>query len=87
MITYVVKYKRQSDWFWRTIHNVTGDAIQDGGAGMRSFVCADEARHEVPMAGTVFWFSKERMDVIKENARIEQERAQREPARGATNGE
>jgi len=65
-MTYKVKYKTFNQWFWRTVKNVSGDAV-DNQMQMRILILNDESRVEVPFAGTTFKFSKERFIVIKKN--------------------
>lgn len=61
---YTVKYKR--GLFWKTLNNV----IEDGffkDSKVRFFVLESGESIEIPVVGTLFWFSKERADIIKKN--------------------
>lgn len=66
MTTYLVKYKRPGQLFFRRIRRVKGDwGINDH--AIRCFETADGRRFEVPTDGTVFVFGRERLQVIAEN--------------------
>jgi hypothetical protein len=63
-MTYTVKYKLFRMWRWRKLRGVVADGIE---GGARWFVLDDDSRIEIPTEDTRFWFSRERMDVIKAN--------------------
>jgi hypothetical protein len=75
-MTYTVRYRREGQWFWRKLHRVKGDGFIEAGTH-RFFICEDETRHELPIAGTVFEFSNGRFLSIKQ--RIERETGQKLP--------
>jgi len=65
-----VKYKRSKSLFWKKIKNVVGDStltINDSKINYRVFFLEDNTRMEIPLTDTVFVFSKERFDLIKQN--------------------
>jgi len=62
---YSVKYRFSGQWFWRTMKNVKGDGIIEGG-NSRFFILADETRIEIPVS-CEFCFSSKRFEVIKSN--------------------
>lgn len=73
---YSVKYKKSGQWFFRTIKNIKGDGICEGGAGSRFFILEDETRIELPCS-CHFIFSKDRFNFIK--AMIESQAGQSIP--------
>lgn len=66
-MTYEVKYKLKDSWFFKSIKNVKGDLVSPDISNLRIFICDNEDRFEVPIEGTVFWFSKDRFLLIKRN--------------------
>lgn len=69
-MNYTVRYKIQYSLFWKTIPNVKGDGIMTSETNYpaRFFITSDEERIEVPIPGTIFWFSKERYaSIVKKN--------------------
>jgi len=76
---YFVRYKLKSQWFWRTIKNVTGDASFISGdkdhLPYRVFFLEDHSRVELPMEGTQFKFGPGRHFTILKN--MEKESGQR----------
>lgn len=67
LIKYIVRYRPQGAWFWRSIKNVVGDAC---GPVNRCFALEDGRRFEIPLTA-LFEFSKEREDNIRANMRKE----------------
>ena len=61
---YTVKYKR--GLFWKTLKNVVEDGFFKDSKS-RFFVLESGESYEIPAPGTIFWFSKERENVIKKN--------------------
>ena len=76
---YTVKYRLSNFWFWRTLRHIVCDFKLDGSTrdskgkpapwpfAVRVFDDVDGNRFEIPMAGTEFIFSGERMEVIRRN--------------------
>ncbi len=63
---YTVKYKRQNQWFFRTIKNVKGDGfiVENGVVVSRFFLTEEEDRIEVPV-DAIFTFDKGRFFSIQ----------------------
>ena len=58
---YTIKYKR--GFLWRTLNNVVADGyFQDVRA--RYFVLDDDSVIEIPVKGTIFYFSPERAKFV-----------------------
>lgn len=70
MICYTVKYRKLGSWFWRTIKNVEGDALNQDGKRI-SFFKDDGTKIEIPIEGIELYFSKERFKAIQYQAEIE----------------
>ena len=58
---------------------MTGDGISESKIGFRWFYLQDNTYIEIPTAGTIFRFSKERFTLIK--AKMEKEAGQTIPVR------
>lgn len=71
MILYTVTYKQLKPFSIRKkIRKVKGDGLTESGVA-RFFIREDETRIEIPVSNTIFKFSKERFDLIKERMEIE----------------
>jgi hypothetical protein len=65
---YTVKYKR--GLFWKTLKNVVEDGFFKDSKS-RFFILENGESIEIPVAETLFWFFKERQEVIKKNKKTE----------------
>lgn len=63
---YQVKYKLNTQLFFRTLKNVIGDGLVEENKQLRYFILEDETRVEIPVTA-VFIFSKDRFLSIKKH--------------------
>ena len=70
MLKYSVKYRKVGSYFWRTIKDVEGDALNDDKKRI-AFFQSDGTKIEIPLDGVEITFSKERFKVIQYQAEIE----------------
>ena len=67
METYLVRYKRQDQWFWRKIRNVIEDGVVKpdiSSISFRFFLTNKKILIEIPIQNTMFKFSSERAGII-----------------------
>lgn len=64
---YTARYKGHGKWFWKTYKNVVGDFLPQDLPGFRVLILEDESRVELPMAGALIEWSRERFLTIKKN--------------------
>lgn len=76
-MTYTVKYKKRTQFFWQTISKVKGDLIAPDLPNVRILILEDESRIEIPLEGTEFVFCPKRFLVIRQ--KMEQEAGQSVP--------
>jgi len=71
-MTYTVKYKTKRQFFWRKLKKVRGDGLMtDSPVPTRFFILENESRVEIPVEGTIFYFSSERFLIIKKSMEME----------------
>ena len=67
-MTFTVYYKKPRGIFWHKIKRVKGDSIytdrQNNPQSVRTVICEDETRYEIPMTYLIK-FSKERWLIVK----------------------
>jgi len=63
---YIVKYKSNKNWFWKTLNNVIGDGFVEGSnPSIRFFILEDYSRVEIACNDMVFAFGPDRAESIK----------------------
>lgn len=70
LLMYTLRYRCKNCIFWKKIKGI----VQDGfvpDAPLRFFITSDGHRIEIPVAETEFYFSPERMALIKQNIQNE----------------